>query len=159
MSMPTIVSRTYNPTQGKTYSDGVRLLRPYAPTKNRGAKMGTPRPLTARELAVMDRIEKMLRDRGSNWSQLARSVGKTTGSASQWSGRRSFPREQTLYAIAQQLGVGMGWLLSGDEPQERRLAQTATEQALLDALREMSPDEQRALLAAAQGIKGSLSKK
>lgn len=159
MSMPWIVSRTYNRAQAQTYSDGTRPMPPYSDRPNRDGNMGKPRPLTDRELAVMDRLERLLRDRGLNWSQMARAVGKTTGSASQWSGRRSFPREQTLYAIAQWLGVGMGWLLSGDEPQERRLAQTTNEQALLDALRAMSPDEQKALLAAAQGIKGSLSKK
>lgn len=121
--------------------------------------MAKQRLLTPRELAVMDRIEHKLLINGSNWSQLAVSVGKTTSSASQWSGRRSFPREGVLYAIARELGVGMGWLLTGDEPDEKRKAQTEDEAALLALFREMSPAERAVLLAASRGLKGSVAKK
>lgn len=61
--------------------------------------------------------------------------------------------------IARALEVDMGWLLTGDEPTERRMAQTEAELRLLEVARQMSPDEQRALMAAAQGLKGSLTKK
>lgn len=117
------------------------------------------RPLTDRELAVMNRIESRLVTKGETWASLARKVGKTNSSGSQWSGKRSFPREQTLYKIAQALEVGMGWLLAGDEPGEQTRAQTDLELAALQLMREMSPAEQLTMLAAGRGIKGSLTKK
>jgi transcriptional regulator with XRE-family HTH domain len=125
----------------------------------RGTTMSKQRDLTQRELAVMDRIQSVMLGAGLNWSALAVSVAKTVSSGSQWSGRRSFPREQTLYLIAQRLGVEMGWLLTGDEPTEQRQAQTENEKSMLGVMREMSPAEQSALLAAARGIRGSLTKK
>jgi transcriptional regulator with XRE-family HTH domain len=121
--------------------------------------MAKQRTITERERAALDRVKQCLDRQGLNWSDLARSVGKTASSASQWSGKRSFPRENVLFMMARHLGVDMGWLLTGDEPNERRLAQTEAELRLLDLVRQMSPDEQRALLAAAHGIKGSLTKK
>jgi transcriptional regulator with XRE-family HTH domain len=121
--------------------------------------MAKQRDLTAREKAVLDRVAEKLTVLGWSWSELARRVGKTTSSASQWSGKRSFPRENVLYMISRELGVDMGWLLTGDEGGERRLAQTETELRLLELLRQMAPDEQRAVIAAATGIKGSLTKK
>lgn len=121
--------------------------------------MPKQRPLTAREIVIMDRIGDMLRNRGATWADLARAVGKSPSSASQWSGRRSFPREAVLHSIAQWLGVAMGWLLTGEEPQEKRQAQTVNELAALELLREMSPPEQAAAVAALRGIKGSLTKK
>lgn len=53
----------------------------------------------------------------------------------------------------------MGWLLTGEEPAEQRQAQTETELATLQLLREMSLQEQQAALAALRGIRGSLTKK
>ena len=128
------------------------------PVEGMGA-MAKQRDLTAREKAVLDRVAEKLTVLGWSWSELARRVGKTTSSASQWSGKRSFPRENVLYMISRELGVDMGWLLTGDEGGERRLAQTETELRLLELLRQMAPDEQRAVIAAATGIKGSLTKK
>lgn len=117
------------------------------------------RDLTDRELMVMDRIESVLKRTGNNWTQLALSVGKSASSGSQWSGRRSFPREQTLYTIALRLGVEMGWLLTGDEPSAERQAQTENELATLRLWRQLSPAEQSAALAVIRGLKGSLTEK
>jgi len=128
------------------------------PVEGMGA-MAKQRDLMEREKAVLDRVAEKLTVLGWSWSELARRVGKTTSSASQWSGKRSFPRENVLYMISRELGVDMGWLLTGDEGGERRLAQTETELRLLELLRQMAPDEQRAVIAAATGIKGSLTKK
>lgn len=124
-----------------------------------GSDMAKQRQLNNREKAVLDRISQILETKGWSWSELARRVGKTTSAASQWSGKRSFPRENVLYMISSALEVDMGWLLTGEDPAERRLAQTETELRLLELARAMSPEEQRALIAAAQGLKGSLTKK
>lgn len=129
------------------------------PGTNRVENMAKNRPLTARENVIMDRLERILAERGLSWSHLARVAGKTTSSASQWSGRRSFPRESVLHKFAQELGVGMGWLLSGDEPAEIRAAQTENELKALEIIRGMSLAEQAAALAALAGIRGSLTKK
>lgn len=107
----------------------------------------------------MDRIERLMAAQGTTWAGLARAVKKSSNAGSQWSGRRSFPREQTLYDIASQLGVAMGYLLSGDEPDEQRKAQTENELTALELLRAMTPAEQQAALAAMRGIQGSITKK
>jgi transcriptional regulator with XRE-family HTH domain len=127
-------------------------------TSERGRE-GRERTLTPRELAIMDRIEARIKSAGISWATLALDVGKTKSSGSQWSGRRSFPREESLYRIAQRLGVEMGYLLTGDQPGEQTRAQTVNEKALLELTRELSPAEQQALLAVARSLKGSLTKK
>jgi len=107
----------------------------------------------------MGRIETRLKELGLNWAELARRVGKKEASGSQWSGRRVFPREGTLHEIAKVLEVGVGWLLTGGEPLEERLAQTTTEKDMLRLLRDMTPEQQRVVLASAAGIKAGFTKK
>lgn len=124
-----------------------------------GGGMAKQRDLNDREKTVLQRIATKLAERGWSWSELARRVGKTASSASQWSGKRSFPRENVLYMIARELEVDMGWLLTGDEPTERRLAQTEAEMRMLELLRQLPPDQQRLAIGAVDGIKASLTKK
>lgn len=121
--------------------------------------MGKQRELTAREKLVLDRIGHILAERGWSWSELARRMGKTTSAASQWSGKRAFPRENVLYAIARELGVDMGWLLTGDEPTEQRAAQTQAELRALELLRQMTPEQQALAIGSLEGIKGAVTKK
>ena len=156
---PAIVSETDSFCPAETKRDKQWRVVPLPGATLGVRKMGKPRKLNDREKLVLDRVELLLKSRSLSWSELARAVGKTTSSASQWSGRLSFPREQTLYSIAQQLGVGMGWLLAGDETDENLAPRTVTERDLMRVVKEMSPDEQRALLGAARGLKGTITKK
>jgi transcriptional regulator with XRE-family HTH domain len=121
--------------------------------------MSKNRDLTNRERQVMDRLESVLKTRGVSWAESAQLAGKSKNLGAQWSGRRSFPREEALYQIAQALGVAMGWLLTGDEPSAETLAMTETERALLKAVRELSPDMQRAALAQVNALVTSIAKK
>lgn len=107
----------------------------------------------------MDRVEQTLNKRGLNWAELARRVGKKESSGSQWSGRRVFPREATLHEMAKVLEVSVGWLLTGDEPQEERLAQTVSEREVLLLMRGLTPEQQRLALATIAGLKGGFTKK
>lgn len=106
----------------------------------------------------MQRIEDRLTALGLTWAALARNVGLSDSSGSQWSGRRVFPKERTHHAIAKALGVEMGWLLTGDEPRERRLAQTETELAMLEALRRLPPDRQRIAVNQTRALAPELAK-
>lgn len=135
-----------------------KRAKPGQPRDDCGA-MAKTRELTPRELAVMVRIESAMKARDLTWASLARAVGKSANLGSQWSSRRSFPREADLYQAAKILGVGMGWLLTGEEPSAEVLAQTATEKEMLAVLRTMAPDQQRAVLAQARALRDNLSKK
>lgn len=126
---------------------------------NGGSLMSKNREITAREREVLDRLALVLQNSGVSWTQAAQLAGKSGSLGAQWSGRRSFPKEEALYRIAQHLGVAMGWLLTGDEPSAETLAMTETERAMLKALRELAPDAQRAAVAQVAALASNLTKK
>jgi transcriptional regulator with XRE-family HTH domain len=121
--------------------------------------MSKNREITAREREVLDRLAVVLQKAGTSWAAAAKIAGRSEALGAQWSGRRSFPREEALYRIAQHLGVAMGWLLTGDEPSAETLAMTETERAMLKALRELAPDAQRAAVAQITALATNLTKK
>jgi transcriptional regulator with XRE-family HTH domain len=110
--------------------------------------MSKTRELSTRETEILQRISALLDSKRLSWAELARRVGKSAASGSQWSGYRVFPTEATLHKIAGALGVGFGWLLTGVES-----SQTVAEVEALLLIRSMSAEEQRAALAALRGIK------
>jgi transcriptional regulator with XRE-family HTH domain len=121
--------------------------------------MSKNREITAREREVLDRLALVLQNSGVSWTQAAQLAGKSGSLGAQWSGRRSFPKEEALYRIAQHLGVAMGWLLTGNEPSAETMAMTETERAMLKALRELAPDAQRAAVAQITALATNLTKK
>jgi transcriptional regulator with XRE-family HTH domain len=110
--------------------------------------MNKTRPLSTREVEILQRISTLLNGKCLSWAELARRVGKSAASGSQWSGHRVFPTEASLHKIANALDVGAGWLLTGIES-----AQSVAEVEALLLVRLMSAEEQRAALAALRGIK------
>lgn len=121
--------------------------------------MGKQRTLNAAELAVLQRIEHVLDSKGMSWAALAVQAGRSKQLGAQWSGRRSFPPQRVLQAIAGVLEVAPSWLLSGDEPDSEVRAATVDEAELLRIMRAMSVTQQRALLASARGLASMMDKK
>lgn len=107
----------------------------------------------------MDRINYTLQNRGLSWSELARRCGRSTSAASQWSGRLAFPSQRTFTRIAEVLGVSQGWLLTGEETEDKPVARTKRQAQALRLMLEMTADQEAAALAAIQGIASHLSKK
>lgn len=117
------------------------------------------RTLTPAEVEVLGRIEMRLEERRMSWAELARQSGRSTQLGAQWAGRRSFPPERVLSRIAEVLDVPRSWLLSGNESEEEVRARTVRQANVLRLMLDMTPEQEAALLAAAEGIAAHLNKK
>lgn len=121
--------------------------------------MAKTRPLSPRELAAMDRIALTLKAKGWSWSELARRVKKTPSAASQWSGRLAFPSHRTFIAICTELEVAASWVLDGEDADKAPRPATKRQADILRLMADMTPDQEAAILAAAQGIAAHMAKK
>jgi transcriptional regulator with XRE-family HTH domain len=117
------------------------------------------RELTPAEIEVLGRIESRLGERSMSWAELARQAGRSTQLGAQWSGRRSFPPERVLSRIAEVLEVPRSWLLSGNESDDEVRARTVRQASVLRLMLDMTPEQEAALLAAAEGIFAHMNKK
>jgi transcriptional regulator with XRE-family HTH domain len=117
------------------------------------------RELTPAEVEVLGRIESRLAERSMSWAELARRVGRSTQLGAQWSGRRSFPPERIMTKIAEVLEVPRSWLLSGTENEDEVRARTVRQASVLRLMLDMTPDQEAALLAAAEGISAHMKQK
>ena len=88
------------------------------------------------------------------WSQpvLARNLGVTNGAVGAWEVGLKSPRRQMAHKLAHLLGVSMDWLLTGNEPEEVRKAQTMAEAEAIALIRSLAPDKQEAALAMLRGL-------
>jgi transcriptional regulator with XRE-family HTH domain len=120
--------------------------------------MAKTRPLTRREHEILDRLGSLLQERGLSWAAASRLAGKSDNLGNQWSSRRSFPREAQLHRLSEELGIAMGWLLTGDEPSAETMAVTEAEKQALAALRRLSPEGQRIALAQMAALAAGLTK-
>lgn len=98
-------------------------------------RVSKTRILNAKERAAIDRIGAEIAKRGITWPALSERIGKSKQLGYQWSTYRSFPSQPTFRLIGEELGVEMGWLLSGDDEDERRKAQSQHELAALEMMR------------------------
>ncbi|GAB32102.1 hypothetical protein APS_2704 [Acetobacter pasteurianus subsp. pasteurianus LMG 1262 = NBRC 106471] len=51
------------------------------------------------------------------------------------------------------MGKSIGWLLTGNEPEEEVKAQTVAEKDILKAVRDLPPEQQDFILKMVQGLK------
>lgn len=112
-----------------------------------------------KEKAVLARIGERLAELGMHWSDLSVAVGRSKQLGHQWSSGRSFPPHRLHAAIAEVLKVPRSWLLTGGEPDEETKAQTVQQGEVMKLMLEMTPEQQRAVLAAARGIAAHMEKK
>ena len=115
-------------------------------------------PPSPKAIAVGRRIAEARAKLGWSQETLARMLSVTKGLIGQYEIGLTSPRANRMADLAKVLAVDVEWLLTGNEPDEKVRAQTATELAALHLLRAMHPDKHAAVLAMMQGLAGPLSK-
>lgn len=74
------------------------------------------------------------------------------GAVTQWETGRAMLTPEKFQQLAVALHVEPAWLLTGDEPDEVRKAQTVNEAEALRLVRQMKPDEQRRALQVLEAL-------
>lgn len=87
----------------------------------------------------IDRVEKVLKEKGITKAELAEKVGIRRPTLSEWKKNGAIPSGDVCLRIAGYLGVSAEWLISGREAEERPERITPEERGLLAELRSLSP--------------------
>ncbi len=95
---------------------------------------------------VGERIQAVRREHGWTQDDLARRIGVSRSAIAQWETGRSGQLSANLSRVAGVLGVGVEFLLHGDEKLAPRQASGADEWALLRLYRECTPADRQMLL-------------
>lgn len=115
-------------------------------------RMATHNYIDPKKLAIGQRIAAARQRINLSISDLASSLGVTANAITQWETGRSAPSRENFYKVARVLQTDVEWLLTGDDPDERRRAQTQSEEEALTLLRALTPDEQQIALASLHGM-------
>ena len=89
---------------------------------------------------------------GLSQDKLAAKIGVTGNAITQYECGNNLPSLAHMELIASELHTTVGWLLTGDEPDEVARAQTQTELAILRALREVPANLQEVALATVRAL-------
>lgn len=117
------------------------------------AKPTKKSPPTPKAIAMGGRIRTQRELLGFTQAKLASMIGVSENAVTQYETGRSSPRRERVGALAKALGKSIGWLLTGDEPEEEVKAQTAAERDILKAIRDIPPDQQDFILKMINGLK------
>jgi transcriptional regulator with XRE-family HTH domain len=117
------------------------------------------RPKTPVAIAFGLRIKQAREEKGWSQAKLAANIGVTNGAVGAWEIGIKSPRHALASKLAEALGVPMEWLLTGNEPEEQRKAQTHAELEILKLTRELSPEQQASALAMLRGLAATDPKK
>lgn len=110
-------------------------------------------PPTPKAIALGARIRTQREHLGFTQDKLAGMIGVSENAITQYESGRSSPRRERIGALAQALGKSIGWLLTGNEPEEEVKAQTESERDALIAMRELPPEQQDFIVKMIQGLK------
>lgn len=110
-------------------------------------------------LAFGRRIATAREQKGYSQDDFAIRLRITKGAVGQWETGRSQPRPWRLTEIAEELGVSVRWLLTGNEPEELVRAQTRSELETLEVLRDIPPAQQPAALSMLRAYREGITKK
>ncbi|RCL04682.1 hypothetical protein BJI49_12635 [Acetobacter pasteurianus] len=110
-------------------------------------------PPTPKAIAMGRRMRTQRELLGFTQAKLASIIGVSENAITQYESGRSSPRRERLAALAQALGKSIGWLLTGNEPEEEVKAQTVAEKDILKAVRDLPPEQQDFILKMVQGLK------
>ncbi len=91
---------------------------------------------------IVERIDKLLKERNQNRNVLAPAVGIRPQTISGWSTRGTIPAADTALNIANYFGVSVEWLLTGRE----REGLTEEERRLLDEWRQLDERDREDVL-------------
>lgn len=110
-------------------------------------------PPTAASIAMGWRIRTQREHPGFTQARLGGMIGVSENAIAQYESGRSSPRRERIPALLDALGKSIGWLLTGDEPEEEVKAQTQAERDILRRSRELTPDQQALLLRMIEAMK------
>ncbi|WP_081472593.1 helix-turn-helix domain-containing protein [Komagataeibacter europaeus] len=116
------------------------------------------RPITEQDRARGRRIAQARTKKELTQVQLADMVGLSGGLVGQWETGKVTLTAKNAAKLEKILEVPMAWLLTGDDPHEKRLAQTQTEQEYLDVIRDIPVDQQEAFLSMVRAAASMISK-
>lgn len=90
----------------------------------------------------IDRLEKVLKDKGISKTELAEKNGIRRPTISDWKKNGAVPSGDVCLKIARYLGVSAEWLISGEETKDYIPAE---EKKLLSMLRELTPEQRHTI--------------
>lgn len=90
----------------------------------------------------IDRLEKVLKDKGISKTELAEKNGIRRPTISDWKKNGAVPSGDVCLKIAKYLGVSAEWLISGEETKDYIPAE---EKKRLSMLRELTPEQRHTI--------------
>ncbi len=121
------------------------------------ARSKTDRDPAAVEMGA--RIRAARDKMGYSQDELAHLLSVTKGAVGQWEIGAGTPKPQKFEQIAEVLGVGARWLLTGKEPDDAVRAVTKAEADALAVLRDLPVQQQTAALAILRAFRDGITKK
>lgn len=109
--------------------------------------MSTPEEIGAR-------IKTARQDQAMTQDQLAAAVGVSRSAVAQWETGRAGQVTTNLTRVASALGVGVEYLMYGDNKRAPATAMGGDEMAMLRLYRECSPEDRQLLLRTARRLVG-----
>ena len=109
----------------------------------------------AKSATIGERIRWLIELRGYTQVELAKKMGLTQASVSNWiTGDSRKPSAPSLLKLAAALDANPHWIITGEgDPLQMQVIGKKAEEELLRAFREMDPQAQAALIAAAHAMK------
>jgi len=104
------------------------------------------------QVEIGQRIRTARRERGLTQDGLAAAVGVSRSAVAQWETGRAGQLTAHLAAIAAALGVGVEFLMHGDDKRAPFQAADGTEAALLRLYRVCTPEDRQVLLMTARRL-------
>ena len=105
--------------------------------------MATKTHVNPKKQAIGKRIAEARKSLGLTQLDLANELSVTSGAVSQYETGRALPERELFKAMAAILKKTEEWLLTGDDPNEVRTAQTNIEEKILVLARRLSPADQQ----------------
>lgn len=131
----------------------IKTVHPSVINRFMSAKPTKKKPPTPKAIALGARIRTQREHLGFTQDKLASMIGVSENAITQYESGRSSPRRERIGALAHALGKSIGWLLTGNEPEEEVKAQTEAERNVLSAMRDLPPDQQDFIVKMIQGLK------
>jgi len=110
-------------------------------------------PPTQKSIEMGRRIRTQRELLGFTQAALGAKIGVSENAITQYETGRSSPRRERIPALLDVLGKSIGWLLTGDEPDEEVRAQTEDERSILVEARKLTSEKQRLLLKMMKALK------
>ena len=112
----------------------------------------TYKPPMSQPVEIGARIRDTRRKRGWTQDALAEAVGVTRSAVAQWETGRAGQLTPNLTRIAEVLGVGVEFLMFGEDKRVQMQTKTGDEMAMLRLYRECAPEDRQILLRTARRL-------